>query len=161
MQSVALQTLGTIVDMNAPLMAAGVDSLSVAELVNALSAALGVEMSATELFDHPTLDSIVASLSTESASSDATRDRSGSRCDVLERAASGPSNAKDEHVNTSSWSSEVAGRLSSASELRVLSTRAFAANTRVPAARWAMPTPDVSPASSYGSFASVDQLHVD
>ena len=90
-QSVAFLTLGTVVDVNAPLMAAGLDSLSVAELVNALSAALGVEMSATELFDHPTLDSIVTSLLAESASSVATQ--GGSRSEVLEPAASGPSNA--------------------------------------------------------------------
>ena len=47
-QSVALRTLGTMVDANAPLMAAGLDSLSVAELVNALSAALSVEMATSD-----------------------------------------------------------------------------------------------------------------
>ena len=67
----ALRTLGTVVDANAPLMAAGLDSLSVAELVNALSSALSVEMAATELFDHPTLDSIVTSLSARTLCGDA------------------------------------------------------------------------------------------
>ena len=59
-------TLGTMVETNAPLMSAGLDSLSVAELVNALSTQLDAELAPTDLFDHPTLDSIVSFLSARS-----------------------------------------------------------------------------------------------
>ena len=58
-------TLGTMVETKAPLMSAGLDSLSVAELVNALSVRLDVELAPTDLFDHPTLDSIVSLLSAQ------------------------------------------------------------------------------------------------
>ena len=57
-------TLGTMVEMSAALMSAGLDSLSIAELVNTLSAELKMDVAPTDLFDHPTLDSMVSYLST-------------------------------------------------------------------------------------------------
>ena len=63
-ESVVQSTLGTMVEMSAALMSAGLDSLSVAELVSTLSAELEMEIAATDLFDHPTLDSMVSYLST-------------------------------------------------------------------------------------------------
>ena len=57
-------TLGTMVEMSAALMSAGLDSLSVAELVNTLSTELKMDVAPTDLFDHPTLDSMVSYLST-------------------------------------------------------------------------------------------------
>ena len=50
--------------MNAPLMSAGIDSLQASEFVNVLSERLGTEISETDLFDHPTLNSI-ATFATE------------------------------------------------------------------------------------------------
>ena len=44
--------------MNAPLMSTGIDSLQASEFVNVLSERLGTEISETDLFDHPTLNSI-------------------------------------------------------------------------------------------------------
>ena len=53
--------------MNAPLMSAGIDSLQVSEFVNVLSERLGTEISETDLFDHPSLNSI-AKFATEQLS---------------------------------------------------------------------------------------------
>jgi len=63
----AQETLGLEVDMNAPLMSAGIDSLQASEFVNVLSERLGTEISETDLFDHPTLNSI-ATYATEQLS---------------------------------------------------------------------------------------------
>ena len=55
---------------SAALMSAGLDSLSVAELVSTLSTELKMNIAPTDLFDHPTLDSMVSYLATQSAGSD-------------------------------------------------------------------------------------------
>lgn len=52
------ETLGFEVDMNAPLMSAGIDSLQATELITLLSDRLGTEVEPTVLFDHPTIDSL-------------------------------------------------------------------------------------------------------
>ena len=44
--------------MNAPLMAAGLDSLQASALVNMLCAETGISIPQTVLFDHPTLKSV-------------------------------------------------------------------------------------------------------
>ena len=62
---VAESTLGTAVDPTAPLMSEGMDSLSASEFVNALSSRLSIDIAPTQLFDHPTLDSIASFASTE------------------------------------------------------------------------------------------------
>lgn len=59
-ESVVQSTLGTMVDTGAALMSAGLDSLSVAELVSTLSTELKLDVAPTDLFDHPTLDSMAS-----------------------------------------------------------------------------------------------------
>ena len=54
----ALETLGTEIDVNAPLMAAGLDSLQASDFVNMLCAETGISIPQTVLFDHPTLKSV-------------------------------------------------------------------------------------------------------
>lgn len=49
---------GTVVSENEPLIDAGIDSLSVAELVSTLALQLGIEIEPTALFDHPTVESL-------------------------------------------------------------------------------------------------------
>ena len=46
--------MGDEVDVNEPLMAAGMDSLASTELVKSLSVELDSDVSSTLLFDHPT-----------------------------------------------------------------------------------------------------------
>ena len=55
LQSIAEQAIGTAVDPETPLMAAGLDSLAAVELKNAVAAKFGVSLPATVAFDYPTL----------------------------------------------------------------------------------------------------------
>ena len=57
-----LEVMGTDIDINAPLMSAGLDSIAVVEFVNTLSKRFGIEIQQTALFDHPTLDSLASFL---------------------------------------------------------------------------------------------------
>ena len=54
--AVAHEVMGTIIDMNAPLMSAGLDSLAAVELVSTLASRLNVDIESTALFDYPSLD---------------------------------------------------------------------------------------------------------
>ena len=47
--------VGSIVDVDAPLMEAGLDSLTSVELINELSGAFGVTLSPTVPYDYPTV----------------------------------------------------------------------------------------------------------
>ena len=57
-----LEILGTEVEPDTPLMAAGIDSLGATELQRALSESLCAELEATLLFDHPSVDGLVSYL---------------------------------------------------------------------------------------------------
>ena len=65
--AVAHEVMGTIIDMNAPLMSAGLDSLAAVELVNTLASRLKVDIESTALFDYPTLDSLANFVSSKLA----------------------------------------------------------------------------------------------
>ena len=57
-----LEVLGTEIESDTPLMAAGIDSLGATELQRALSEQLSTELEATLLFDHPSAGGIVSLL---------------------------------------------------------------------------------------------------
>ena len=63
--AVAREVMGTMVDMKAPLMAAGLDSIAATAFVSALAARMSADVAPTALFDHPTLESIASFLSGE------------------------------------------------------------------------------------------------
>ena len=69
---VASEVMGTVIDTDAPLMSAGLDSLSATEFTSMLSERLNIEIEATALFDYPTLQSLAGLLSSELASIDVT-----------------------------------------------------------------------------------------
>lgn len=71
------------INLAAPLFALGMDSLMSADLVDTLSESLGKKLPATLLFDHPTLDALVAYLLEESG---------------LDRSANGQHKAREEAV---------------------------------------------------------------
>lgn len=60
--SCAEELLGTGVPTNVPLMSFGMDSLAITAFTNLISDRLDVEVLATVVFDHPTLDSLAACL---------------------------------------------------------------------------------------------------
>ena len=60
---IASEIIGTQVSIDAPLMSVGLDSIGATELSTRLSERLKTELSPTLVFDHPTLQSIVSSLS--------------------------------------------------------------------------------------------------
>ena len=159
--AVAREVMGTMVEMKAPLMAAGLDSIAATAFVSALAARMSADVAPTALFDHPTLESMASFLSGE-ADRDSTL-RCTCSCETRERApaAATRSSATRSSVAVAGWSFSVAGRARSRSALLALATLALAANTRVPAERWASPTPGAGPSATYGSFASEDQLGLD
>ena len=57
--------LGTEVPTNLPLMSVGLDSIATTEFTSTLAGHFGSEISATMLFDHPTLESISRFLSSQ------------------------------------------------------------------------------------------------
>ena len=64
--------MGTVVDTNAPLMSAGLDSIAATEFTSTLSERLGIQIQATALYDHPTLHSLAEYLAEELTSSEPT-----------------------------------------------------------------------------------------
>ena len=58
-QKTVEELLGTIVPNDAPLMGAGLDSLSAVDLVQTLGQRLGTELEPTALFDYPTIGSLI------------------------------------------------------------------------------------------------------
>ena len=69
--AIAQEVMGTIIDANAPLMSAGLDSLSAVDFVSTLATKLELEIAPTALFDHPTINSLASFLSSELASTTA------------------------------------------------------------------------------------------
>ena len=65
LKQMASEVINKDVSVDAPLMDAGLDSISATELSNKISAHLNTELSPTLLFDHPSLRSIANSLSVE------------------------------------------------------------------------------------------------
>ena len=81
---IASEIIGTQVSVDAPLMSVGLDSIGATELSTRLSERLKTELSPTLVFDHPTLQSIVSSLSFDyDLSIDSTVDVSTQRHDEL------------------------------------------------------------------------------
>ena len=71
LKQMASEVINKDVSVDAPLMDAGLDSISATELSNKISAHLNTELSPTLLFDHPSLRSIAEALSVNSGSAPA------------------------------------------------------------------------------------------
>ena len=156
---VAREVMGTVIDTEAPLMSAGLDSLSATEFTSTLSERLNIEIEATALFDYPTLQSLADFLSSE-FSNDVPE--ALPREEIQPVAEVRVLNTREErNITVAAWDFTLAGGITTPSELRSLSMRALAVNTDVPLARWASPTPGAGPSAAYGSFMSADQLSLD
>ena len=77
-----MEILGTEIDVNAPLMAAGLDSLQASEFVNMLCVHSSIDIPQTALFDHPTLKSISMYLA-DTAGGDKARRQNPTAADQL------------------------------------------------------------------------------
>ena len=77
-----MELLGTEIDVNAPLMAAGLDSLQASEFVNMICVHNSIAIPQTALFDHPTLKSISMYLA-DTAGGDKARRRNPTAADQL------------------------------------------------------------------------------
>ena len=64
-QKTVEELLGTVVPNDAPLMGAGLDSLSAVDLVQTLGQRLGMELEPTALFDYPTIGSLAKYLAAQ------------------------------------------------------------------------------------------------
>ena len=116
-QAVALEIVGTNIDMNAPLMSAGLDSLSAVEFTNALGTRLSMDLSPTVLYDHPTLGSLTSFLSSELASNAATETAPRNK---EQSVAQGPllSTKEEGNITIAAWDFSLAGGITTPSELR-------------------------------------------
>ena len=153
--------MGTVIDANAPLMSAGLDSLSAVDFVSTLATKLGLEIAPTALFDHPTINSLASFLSSELASTAKTQTECQEGGREVESIIQLRDTTRERMANITAWNFSVAGGITTPSELRSLSMRALAVNTDVPLARWATPTPGAKPSAAYGSFMSANQLSFD
>ena len=102
LQEVLSALLGARVDADAPLMAAGLDSLAGAELRASVLARFGVDLPATAMFDHPTPVALAAHVA---GAAGAARGAGGAGAVRGPRAGAGPAAAP----GSGAWASEVAG----------------------------------------------------
>ena len=68
LNDVAYEAIGAKIARNAPLMSAGLDSISATEFTGELATRFSVDLAPTVLFDHPTLESLASFLSDKLAS---------------------------------------------------------------------------------------------
>ena len=83
LKQIASEVINKDVFVEAPLMDAGLDSISATELSNKISAHLNTELSPTLLFDHPSLLSIADVLSANSELSPAQEPEPAQKAPVL------------------------------------------------------------------------------
>ena len=112
--AIALEVMGTGSDRNAPLMSAGLDSLSAVDFVSALATKLGLEIAPTALFDHPTLNSLASFLTSELAS---TTEMIQTEYQEVEPMIQVLDTTRERMVNITAWNLSVAGGITSLSEL--------------------------------------------
>jgi len=153
---VACKIVGTVIDKDAPLMSAGLDSLSATEFTSTLSERLNVEIEATALFDYPTLQSLADFLSSELAGKDVTETIPSEEQQSVAAKVTVLETRDERSITIAAWDFSLAGGITTPSELRSLSMRALTVNTNVPIGRWATPTPGAGPSAAYGSFMSAD-----
>ena len=158
---VAYEVIGTKIAADAPLMSAGLDSISATEFTGELATRFSVDLAPTVLFDHPTLESLASFLSDELASNGVAEALPYEGEQPVAAQVPILNTREEQKITITAWNFSIAGGITTPSELGSLSMRALAVNTDVPLARWATPTPGAKPSAAYGSFMSAGQLSLD
>ena len=157
-QKTVEELLGTVVPNDAPLMGAGLDSLSAVDLVQMLSQRLGTDLDPTALFDYPTIGSLSKYLNEqiEPESEVAQEDYVVPITSQLE--AGGKTMQECFVVAAAMYLPTVEGSFTNG-DLQGLSHGRFETPTHVPATRWNMDSIDTRRFSAdarsrvrYGSF---------
>ena len=145
---VAYEVIGTKIAADAPLMSAGLDSISATEFTGELATHFSVDLAPTILFDHPTLESLASFISDELTSHDVATTPTREEERPLVAQVPAVKTKEQRNITLAAWDFTIAGGITTPSELRSLSMRALEVNTSVPLARWATPTPGAKPSAA-------------
>jgi acyl carrier protein len=163
-QKTVEELLGTVVPNDAPLMGAGLDSLSVVDLVQTLGQRLGTELEPTALFDYPTVGSLIKYLAAQEEPETPLISESDDVVPVPLPTIEAGGKAIQECIvaATAMYLPTVEGSFTNG-DLQGLSHGRFETATLVPATRWNMDSIDTRRFSAdarsrmlYGSFLQSD-----
>ena len=153
-QEVVGGLLGVTPAGDAPLMAAGLDSLGMVEVRNALQARLGLHLPSTLLFDHPSVDAISAFISQKLAA------EASAAQDNTQALLSQPPSVLSMHAEQSAQSQTmvVTALVAAAPQGALQTTAPVDTVTQVPLSRWDVEAvPEglfTGPAVRFGSYLS-------
>ena len=163
-QKTVEELLGTVVPNDAPLMGAGLDSLSAVDLVQTLGEKLGTELEPTALFDYPTIGSLSKYLSAQEEPETTLVPETDDVVPISLPTIQAGAKAIQECfvVATAMYLPTVEGSFTNG-DLQGLSHGRFETATLVPATRWNMDSIDTRRFSAdarsrvrYGSFLQSD-----
>jgi len=157
-QKTVEELLGTGVSVDAPLMGAGLDSLSAVDLVQTLGQRLGTELEPTALFDYPTVGSLTKFLDEQMEPELELAQESNVLPMTSQLEVAGKALQECFVVATALYLPTVEGSFATG-DLKGLSHGRFETATLVPATRWNMDSIDTRRFSAdarsrvrYGSF---------
>ena len=163
-QKTVEELLGTVVSNDAPLMGAGLDSLSAVDLVQTLGQRLGTELEPTALFDYPTIGSLSKYLAAQEEPEPPLVSENDGIVPVLSPTTPAEGKAAQDCfvVATAMYLPTVEGSFTNG-DLEGLSYGRFETATLVPVTRWNMDAIDTRRFSAdarnrvrYGSFLQSD-----
>ena len=147
-QEVVASILGTAPAADTPLMAAGLDSLGMVEVRNALQARLGIQLPSTLLFDYPSIEAIAAFIKQRLPSTTSMQQLSAQASSVV--------NPIQYQQQAESQTLVVTAMVTSAPQGALHSTLARDTVTQVPVSRWDTEMPPrglfSGPAVRFGSY---------
>ncbi|KAK7241742.1 hypothetical protein SO694_00152033 [Aureococcus anophagefferens] len=160
--SILKNLLGTLVDGDASLMSAGLDSVSATDFANSLAGILDTELPSTLVFDHPSLASIAAAFAPDADGGDEGDD--GESYDDGEYADYGDevayvaaAAARGTQLRPASQAFLFPGALASVGALRCLVAAKGAANAPIPAGRGGL----AASATTYGAMCASSAIAYD
>jgi acyl carrier protein len=161
-QKTVEELLGTVVPSDAPLMGAGLDSLSAVDLVQTLGQRLGTELEPTALFDYPTIGSLSKYLD-EQMEPEVELSQESNIVPINSQLEAEGKAVQECFVAATAMYLPTVERSFAAGDLEGLSRGRFETATHVPVTRWNMDSIDTCRFSAdarsrvrYGSFLQSD-----